>query len=179
MVSDFIDCTSTSWNVGKLEEFFLPMDVEVIRSIPLSTRRVDDFWSWHFERTGIFTVHSAYRMIINTKRRREAWLENRESSSEVKQEERNWTSLWKVKVPSKIRVFLWRLARVSIPTGDVRFHRNMADDSSCGLCGEADSWRHSLLECRIARSVWALMSDEITEHMDRTNEPEAKQWVLL
>jgi hypothetical protein len=34
-VSDFIDTTTASWDHEKLEEFFLPMDVEVIRGIPL------------------------------------------------------------------------------------------------------------------------------------------------
>ncbi|PNT61483.1 hypothetical protein BRADI_5g15730v3 [Brachypodium distachyon] len=53
---------TTSWDVGKLEQFFLPMNVEVIRSIPLSTRRQDDVWAWHFEKNGVFMVRSAYRL---------------------------------------------------------------------------------------------------------------------
>ena len=54
MVTDYIDSTSAIWKQEKLEEFFLPMDVEVIKGIPLSTRNQVDFWAWHFERTGIF-----------------------------------------------------------------------------------------------------------------------------
>jgi ribonuclease HI len=178
MVADFIDVTTASWNVPMLQQFFLPMDIEVITSIPLSTRRMDDCWAWHFEKTGIFSVRSAYRMICNIKRTREAWIEGRATSSNHKEEERAWTSLWKVKVPSKIRVFLWRLAKQSIPTGDVRHRRHMAPDISCGICGQADSWRHSLLECNMARCVWALAPDGVTEHMERTTEPDAKQWLF-
>jgi hypothetical protein len=44
-VSDFIDTTTTKWNTELLSEWFLPMDVEVIRSIPLSTRTMDDRWA--------------------------------------------------------------------------------------------------------------------------------------
>lgn len=44
--------------------------------------------------------------------------------------------------------------------------------------GEADSWRHSLLECTMFRCVWALVPKEITEHMERTTEPEAKHWIF-
>jgi hypothetical protein len=69
LVSDFIDQTSASWDLQKLQRFFLPMDVEVITMIPLSTRRIDDCWAWHFEKTGIFSVRSAYKMIINIKLR--------------------------------------------------------------------------------------------------------------
>jgi hypothetical protein len=31
--------------------------------------------------------------------------------------------LWGIKVPSKVRVFLWRLARCSLPSKDVLLHR--------------------------------------------------------
>ncbi|XP_024310402.1 uncharacterized protein LOC112268687 [Brachypodium distachyon] len=152
-VSDFIDSTSASWNRGKLEEFFLPMDVEIIQSIPICTRSADDFWAWNFEKTGVFSVRSAYRMLVSTKRRREVWLDDRASISNQSATERSWTAQWKVRVPSKLRVFLWRLAHTSLPTGDVRHHRGMAMSSCCGICGERDSWRHSLIECTVSRCV--------------------------
>ena len=47
-VAEFIDETSASWKVQRLEKIFLPMDVEVIRNIPLVTRVQSDFWAWHF-----------------------------------------------------------------------------------------------------------------------------------
>jgi hypothetical protein len=154
------------------------MDVEAIQATPISTTRFDDFWAWHHERTGVFSVRSAYRMVVNSKRRREAWLDGTAISSDHKKEEKNWSALWKVQVPSKLRVFLWRLAKQSIPTGDVRHHRNMAPDCSCSLCGAEDSWHHSLLECTMSRCVWALAPEEITEHMMGTAEPDAKQWIF-
>jgi hypothetical protein len=67
-------------------------------------------------------------MIVNTKQRREDWIEQRSAGSNEEEDDRMWSSIWKIKVPSKIRVFLWRLAKQSIPTGDVRHHRNMATD---------------------------------------------------
>ena len=57
-----------------------------------------------------------------------------------------WNTLWKVKVQPKIHVFLWRLARQTLPTSDVRCHRNMAPNSLCAMYGGRDSWRHSLLD---------------------------------
>ncbi|KAK1650398.1 hypothetical protein QYE76_068203 [Lolium multiflorum] len=56
LVSDFIETTSASWRTDKLEEFFLPMDYECIKAIPLSTRRLDDCWAWHYEKTGVMSV---------------------------------------------------------------------------------------------------------------------------
>jgi len=76
-------------------------------------------------------------------------VEDRSSNSEAGSQEKEWSELWKIKVPSKIRVFLWRLARYSIPTSDVRHHRIM----------------EALLECNLARCVWALEREEITKFL--------------
>jgi hypothetical protein len=51
------------------------MDIEVIKSIPLSTRRMDDFWAWQYEKNGLLTVRSVYRMLVQNKKRREDWPE--------------------------------------------------------------------------------------------------------
>jgi hypothetical protein len=87
-------------------ECFLPIDSEIITSIPLCTRRVEDFWSWHYDRRGIFSVQTAYRMLAEVYRRRSAWLDEKASSSNREREEKEWTMLWKTQVPSKIQVFL-------------------------------------------------------------------------
>ena len=83
-------------------------------------------------------------------------------------------ALWKVQVPSKVRVFLWQLARQSIPTQDVRHRRNMADNSRCSVCGGLDSWKHSLLECHMAKAVWALERDEIAGAICMISEGDAR-----
>lgn len=93
-------------------------------------------------------------------------------------DERAWTSHWNVAVPGKIRTFLWRLAKHSLPTGDVRNHRNMLDSVSCQLCGDEDSWRHSLLECTTSRCVWALIDEDLAEHLMASRKPSAKQWIF-
>jgi hypothetical protein len=164
----------------KVEEHFLPMDVDVIRSIPLSTSNQQDTWAWHFERSGSFTVRSVYRLLVSTKKTREDWLEGRPGSSSSSTEHRLWTTMWKVKVPSKIRVFLWRLAHQSLPTGSVRLHRNMATTAGCPFCAVThDDWRHSLLECTTARCVWALMDEELTEHISVNQCGNAKEWIFF
>jgi hypothetical protein len=112
------------------------MDVEVIRSIPLSMERHDDEWAWHFEKkNGTFSVRSAYRMLVNTKNEMEAWLDDRPSVS-LCNDKKSWSSLWKIKVPSKIKVFLWRLSHQSLPTGTTLHCRNMSNSCACAICHE-------------------------------------------
>jgi hypothetical protein len=102
-------------------------------------------------------------MLVNGRQRTRAWLEDRSSISDVRAAEKEWLAIWKVKVPAKIRVFLWRLARHSLQPGDVLHPRSMATQKSCGLCGEPDSWKHAILECNLAKCVWALEREEVVE----------------
>jgi hypothetical protein len=48
----------------------------------------------------------------------------------------------------------------------------------CSICGAEDSWRHSLIDCTVARCVWALADEGIVEHLCRNEDPSAKQWLF-
>jgi hypothetical protein len=125
-VGDFIDQVTRQWDRQKLNFFFQPVDVRVIMNIPVSSRVQSDFWAWHYDKKGIFSVRSAYRMLSSIKERREAWLYETASSSDQTGPQKNWTHLWQAKVPAKVKTFLWRLARHSLPTADFLNHRHIA-----------------------------------------------------
>jgi hypothetical protein len=177
-VADFIVQSTRQWNLDLLNECFTPMDVQEIKSIPISTRVQEDFWAWHYEKKGIFSVRSAYLMLINTREKREAWLENRAASSNAEELKKCWSKLWHIQVPAKVRVFLWRLAKQSLPTADVLHRRHISTSSTCGICGGEDSWRHSLLDCTMSRCVWALADEMMTEHMSQVQQPKARDWLF-
>lgn len=123
-------------------------------------------------------VRSAYRMLVATKLRREAWLDERPNSSNLESEQKLWTDMWSIQVPSKVNFFLWRLAHQSIPTADFLQRRKMAHVSSCGLCGSEDSWRHLLLECNMAQCVWAPEDEDLVQILMTNTEPDAKRWIF-
>jgi hypothetical protein len=106
-VAELIDATSASWKKETLESTFLPMDIMAIMPIPLSLISQSDSWAWNYEKNGIFQVRSAYRMLIQTKNTREDWLDHRPAASNVSDMGKSWCSMWKIKIPSKIRVFAW------------------------------------------------------------------------
>lgn len=109
------------------------MVAEAILQIPVCTRQVDDSWAWNEDTKGRFSVRSNSKMIARTKLSREAWLDEREDVSNSVTEAKGWMSLWKTPVPSKLRVFTWRLAQHSLPTSDVLQRRNMATSYVCPL----------------------------------------------
>jgi hypothetical protein len=143
LVSELIDATSATWDRQKLQAHLLPEDVEVILNIPQCTRRQDDVWAWHHECSGIFSVGSTYRMLVINKDRAIAYLESIAGGLDIAAVEKEWLAIWKLRIPSKIKVFLWRLARASIPSADVLHHRNTSTHDKCGICGARDSWEHS------------------------------------
>jgi hypothetical protein len=53
------------------------MDMEVIYNIPLLTRRQADFWAWHFDHKGLFTIRLSYLMFLLIRERANAWFEGR------------------------------------------------------------------------------------------------------
>lgn len=124
LVPDLIDPSSAVWREDRIQEVFVPFDAKAILKIPLCTRHVEDFWAWREDSRGMFTVRSAYKMLIKIKLGREGWLEENEGSSNSEGESKGWTSLWKTQVPSKLHVFTWWLAQHSLPTSDLLHYRN-------------------------------------------------------
>lgn len=156
----------------------MPMDAHVIMGIPICTRNTADFWCWHFEKSGNFTVLSAYNMLVATRQRREAWLEGSPRPSSYTKESSTWKRMWKTQVPGKISMFLWRLSKQSLPTNDVRAHRHTADSSACGFCGAENSWKHSFIDCTMSRCTWAMADEELAQAIAMIMEPNAKQWLF-
>jgi hypothetical protein len=153
------------------------MDLELILNIPLTTRRQSDFWAWHYEKQRCFRLDQRTGCWLVIGKKRTDWIEHNAGMYDVRADQKDWTNLWAVKVPSNVRVFLWRLAKQSIPTGDVRHHRNMAPNNSCSICGCQDSWKHALLECNMAKCVWVLQREEILEVISQAQHDDARGWL--
>ena len=49
-----------------LAQSFLAADVTEITKIPLPNRDCDDAWAWCFEKKGVVSVPSCYRMLAAT-----------------------------------------------------------------------------------------------------------------
>ena len=86
-------------------------------------------------------------------------------------------SLWNFLVPSKVKIFLWRLARHSLPTFDVLHNRKMSTIDACPLCGGEDSWRHALISCTMARCIWALSDSDLVDIIAENKEANAKSFI--
>jgi len=62
-VSDLLSVDGKNWDVEALENDLLHMDAQAVKRIPLG-RGQDDFWAWSGERHGLYSVRSAYRLLV-------------------------------------------------------------------------------------------------------------------
>ena len=76
------------WNTDLVNWIFLPHEVDVILSIPLSQRKPKDVLIWSGTKKGVFSVKSAYRMLLDLSHVSEA-----SSSSSVRYDSQLWKAI--------------------------------------------------------------------------------------
>ena len=140
-------------------------------------REEDDFVAWHYEKTGVFTVKSAYKLGYSLAH--ENRLNIGRSLGDGKS--RNlWKLIWKAPVPNKIRMFAWRLADDNLPTKKNKWKRTLEVDSTCNICGvEEEDSHHATINCTKAkalrnqlRKIWKIPAED----MFRKTGPD---WLIL
>ena len=66
--------------------------------------------------------------------------------------------MWKVRIPLRIKTFLWLVLKKSILTRDVLLKRGGSCEKSCSFCGQDESIDHLFFKCPLARYVWNTVS---------------------
>ena len=71
-----------------------------------------------------------------------------------------WKKIWKMRVPNKIRHFIWRAAKDALPTKQNLKARHIPVGEECDGCGKhIELLIHFLWLCDQARSVWMSLLD--------------------
>jgi hypothetical protein len=66
--------------------------------------------------------------------------------------------LWKVKIPLRIKTFIWLVLKKSILTKDELVHRGGSCDLQCMFCGKNETTDHLFFQCPLARYMWNVVS---------------------
>uniref|UniRef100_A0A2N9HN71 Reverse transcriptase domain-containing protein n=1 Tax=Fagus sylvatica TaxID=28930 RepID=A0A2N9HN71_FAGSY len=158
-VAELIDPNRGAWDVSVLQEVFDPGTALRIQQMPLSNPTGNDSFTWKANTTGVFSVKSAYQLAYST---RSTGVEG--SSSNMLQYRKFWKGLWKIKVPTKIKIHLWRACMNAIPTGLALHRRRVISDPLCPICcGGVETPTHALWTCPYAGSVWALAPGRLSK----------------
>jgi hypothetical protein len=97
--------------------------------------------SWNLESSGRFSVKSLYNMLSQGPA---APFSN---------------AIWKNRFPTKIKIFLWQMARGRLPSNDQILKRRGPSDGLCALCGLPENVDHIFFRCVLAKFVWAGIRD--------------------
>jgi hypothetical protein len=65
--------------------------------------------------------------------------------------------MWKVRIPLKIKIFMWHVYKGVVLTKDNISKRNWNGSNQCSFCCNDGSIRHLFFDCLYARFVWDLV----------------------
>lgn len=66
-----------------------------------------------------------------------------------------WSYIWGLKVPPKIRHFLWRMGTGTLPVCTLLKQRHLIDEARCPWCDiEEESVGHALFNCVLVVDLW-------------------------
>lgn len=66
-VASLLDHSNQGWKQDSLNLLFSPRDKELINSIPLCGKPMEDVLMWPFTPSGSYTVKSGYRFLYNSR----------------------------------------------------------------------------------------------------------------
>ncbi|XP_062232870.1 uncharacterized protein LOC133930222 [Phragmites australis] len=150
-VHDLILPGEKKWNEPLIRHLTHDDDADVILKSRIPVREREDFPAWHFEKNGVFSVKSAYRLAWNL-----SGLSSRShSSSSAPDDQRKlWKVLWRTDVQPKVSVFAWRLAHDSLPTMRNKWRRTLESTGVCKICGhEVEDGHHATVRCSKAMAL--------------------------
>ena len=128
-VSSLINQDLHVWRQDFIMAHFNREEEEAMCDIPLSRRQVSDSVYWKHNKDGIFTVKSAYK-VAKAILKKVNWAESSSSSGGS----RVWATIWKLRIPNKIKVFGWRACHDILPTRRNLKKKQILMDELCPLC---------------------------------------------
>jgi hypothetical protein len=119
--------------------------------------------SWIFGQMGRFTVKSVYNALT------------------INDAGPYYKKVWKGRIPSKIKIFLWLLLNNAILTKYNLLKRNWIGSPDCFFCNCEENVSHLFFHCSTAKAVWAIVAhcfgvDDIPKSLNQCW-PWCEQWL--
>lgn len=132
------------WDQILISALFPHQTASKILQIPLLEDFAEDRRIWRYSRDGEYSVKSAYRLFMD-----------QSGNQEQYQVAGNWMTIWRLDVPHKVRVFLWRACRDCIPTRIRLQDRGISCPAICLFCQQdLENTFHYFFTCPGSISVW-------------------------
>lgn len=125
-------------------------DAKMIKKIPLSRTATDDLLYWPYLSNGMYSCKSGYKFL-----KKEVELSDTHQVPPLR-DKHLWKAIWSMRVPQKVKTFIWRVCRNVMPTKQALMRRTIIADPIC-------EWRraavedplHALWSCSELDIYWA------------------------
>lgn len=142
--SIYIDASTKTWKTPLVFNNFLLEDAKAIISIPMPRADIQDRIVWAHSNTGLYSAKYGYRY----------WL-NQHSTPTVSSHYPGWKKLWSLFLPNKIKIFIWRFCRDTIPTRWKLRGKGIRLPISCLFCRvDVEHLLHVFFDCQFASQCW-------------------------
>lgn len=163
-VSTLFQAGTKFWDSIKIRELFSEGDANAILATSVPQRQVVDRIVWSKSINGIYNVKTGYR----------EWQNHLNENSRSIQS-RGWSHLWRLAIPSKIKIFVWRLCRDNLPVKSRLREKGVDIPNTCPMCdADIENSMHLFFGCQYATGCW----DAVHLKHDLGEVTSASQWVL-
>jgi hypothetical protein len=151
-------------------------DAEHVLKIKIPTHAGEDYIAWNYEKSGHFTVRSAYKLAMEIQS-----MQNEAGMSSKPSGERDvWNLIWKSNVPPKVRVFGWKLASNTLGVQATRHKRKMDHVATCSICGmEPETSYHAMMRCTKAKALRDCLREDWSLPDEQALQYTGEDWVLV
>lgn len=123
-MDSLINAENRSWDTSMIDGIFTPQEASTIKKISLGCRELEDKIVWAMSNDGRYTCKSGYRFLKEeTKWDRQEFNQNQDKDL--------WKGVWGLLTPNKLRNFIWRACRNTLPPKKNLVRRTIITYSTC------------------------------------------------
>ena len=104
--------------------------------VHIQLSQLNDCFRWNYHQNGQFTVRTMYLALINNN-----YIERNKI-------------IWKLRMPLKMKIFMWYLLKGVVLTKDNLARRNWNGSLRCCFCMKNETIQHLFVECHYAKFLW-------------------------
>jgi hypothetical protein len=112
-VSRLMKTDRREWDEQRIRVCMYSHDAKEVMKIHLPHQEGEDCLAWHYERSGIFTIRSAYKLALEIE---QANKRQEDSNTRPDGSRHMYMAIWSAKVPPKVRIFAWKLSQEGLAT---------------------------------------------------------------
>ncbi|KAH6763321.1 hypothetical protein C2S52_020754 [Perilla frutescens var. hirtella] len=150
-VHDLFNEDGVSWNINLIKSIYPEEIAHDILLISICDSGSQDCIMWNHTKSGTYSVRSGYWVAMSLK---DASTSKASSSS---YNSTDWRWFWKLSIPPRIKIFIWKCMRGVLPTNTNLAKKGIVLDHTCVRCSlSEESPEHAPRDCPWVNFFWKI-----------------------